>query len=476
MIEALRAMGEYAKENSQESLLSQVVENPNSNGNYNTVLIIVFKEENDEVVFDEIEVEEFTVEKLDKYAYKFGSSRGGDLTPTSKITDLEKTFNRIKKPLNKIEKSLEDSKEGRIIQGIKENLQEEKLSKEIFSKLSDVEFEDNAILTLGYRKKGKLMYVGDFEILTSSLMNRYDKKFYYRSSYRKSEEESIGENNTCYICSEKSNETYGFASPFSFYTVDKKGFTTGGFDRGEAWKNFPVCSDCAKILDLGRDYLEEKLSAEFSGLNYFIIPETVFGAEMGERAEYYGILETLEEHKSMSFEERTQAALTRAEDDLFYAMSEFDNYVNFNLLFYESQQSAFRILLYVEDIIPSYLNEIFDAKNKIEKDTLFRNLTGKDGDTFSLKFNFNIISDFFYIDPNENNRQDMKDQFLEILDKIITGRQISYHLLIKRFTEHLRLKYRQGDSIWYDNLKAIMILKFLNELDLLAYKYKEEGG
>jgi len=473
VIQALKAMGDYVQENSNESLLSQVVDNPNSNGKYNTVLVIVFKEEDGEVQFDEIRVEEFTKQKLDKYAYKYGSPRGGDLTPTSKITDLEKTFKRIKRPLDKLCKKLDSkTRDEEIIASINDIINNDEISKSIYDKLEAIDYEDNAVLTIGLKNnKDKLRYVGDFEDFTQSLMEKYEKKFYYKSSYRKAEKESIGEDTVCYICSQEADRTYGYVSTFAFYTLDKQGFTPGGFKRGEAWKNYPVCPECAKTLDLGKDYLERNLSARFCGINYFIIPKTIFSSDGIDREELFEILEDLEERRKMSLEEDNREALTNAQDDIFEVMSEFNNYINFNLMFYEEQNSAFRILLYIEDVLPSYIKKIFEAKQNVDKEGIFKDLKGKE-EMFNLEFKFNLISNFFYV--GQINKPDFTKQFLEITNSIFRGQEISYQLLIDRFISHLQEKFRNNEITSYDNLKALMILKFLMNLGLLSEFGEEE--
>ncbi|MBM7624056.1 TIGR02556 family CRISPR-associated protein [Sporohalobacter salinus] len=473
MIHALKVIGDYVRKNSDESLLSQVVENPNSNGKYNTVLVIVFKKEEEEVVFDEVLVEEFSDQKLDKYAYKYGNPRGGDLTPTSKVTDLEKTFRRIKRPLDKLCKKLDgDTEAEKMILSIDEIINDEEISEEIYGKLEAIEYDDNAVLTIGIRnEENELKYVGGFEEFTQSLMEKYEKKFYYRSSYRKAEKESVGKENLCYICSKEVDKTYGYASTFAFYTLDKKGFTPGGFKRGQAWKNYPVCPECAKILDLGKDYLEENLSARFCGLNYFIVPKTIFGTEGIEKKAFFTILDQLKEYRKVSLKEDTKKGLVSSQNNLFEAMSEFDNYVNFNLMFYEEQNSAFRILLYIQDVLPSYIKNIFEAKKEVDEEEIFRDLNGKDG-VFDLDFKFNLISNFFYVD--QINKPDFTKQFLEITNSIFKGQKISYELLIDRFIAHLQEKFRNNESTWLDNLKAVMILKFLKKLNLLSETGKEE--
>jgi CRISPR-associated protein Csh1 len=475
MIEALKTIGEYAKEKSTDSLLTQLVDNPNSNGQYEKVLLIVFKYEEGEIKYQGVEVEEFTKSKLDKYAYKKGSSRGGDLTPTSKITELNKTFPNLQRPIKKLCDILNgDTKNEKIILKIYEILNTKETSEKIFQELINVyeKLDGNAILTIAVYDNNKKLYVGDFEEFTSFLLDGYEKKFYQKSSYTKTENEAVGYNNICYICSRKSSKTYGFVGTYSFYTLDKPGFTSGGFNRGEAWKNYPVCPECARTLDLGKDYLEEYLSARFCGINYLIIPKTIFTTEGENRQEIFNVLEYLEEHRKMSLSEETKDRLSDTEDELFALMKDFSNFINFNLVFYEEQKSAFRILLYIEDVLPSYIKQIFTVKKTIDDEDIFKDLTGKDGEKFSMYFSFKLISDFFYV--NQTNKPDFTKHFLEITNGIFKGKKLSYYQLIERFVSHLQEKFRNGESTWYDNLKALMILKFLDKLNLIPDMRKGE--
>ena len=471
MIEALKMMGQYVKQNSTGGMVDKIVDNPNSNGKYNTVLILVFTKDGEEIVFKNVEVEEFSLQNLSKYAYKYGNPRGGDLTPTSKLTEAIKTYKRIQRPLKKVCKKLKgDSETEKLIAAIYELLQNEDLSEQILEELEGVEYEDNAVLTLGYRpdKDADLLYVGDFDEFTQMLVDQYQKNFYYK--YKK---KSIGKDNICYVCSNDSKQTYGYVCTFPFLTYDKPGFISGGFDQKKTWRNYPVCPECAEILDLGRDYLTTNLTSRFCGIDYFIIPKTIFSADDDNREELFAILEELENHKKMSLNETTTDQLTKAQDDIFKEMSEYDNYVNFNLMFYREQNSAFRILLYIEDVLPSYLQDIFAAKEEVDEQEIFRQLKGKEGKLFNLNFKFNLISDFFYV--SHGSGRDFTEDFLEITNNIFSGRKISYRLLINRFIEHIREKFRNDKSIKYDNLKAIMILKFLKKLDLLSKTGKEKG-
>ncbi len=86
--------------------------------------------------------------------------------------------------------------------------------------------------------------------------------------YSKYKTESIGRDKVCSVCQAKKAEVYGFVNTYNFYTVDKPGFVTGGFRQEDAWKNYPVCFDCAAMLEEGRKYIDNYLSFKFYGFNY----------------------------------------------------------------------------------------------------------------------------------------------------------------------------------------------------------------
>lgn len=93
MIEAVSRIGGCILEKSgREDPLTIYIENPNSNGKYNTVLLVLLKESGGEYFFSRVIMDEFKND-LGLYLYKKGSSRGTDITPTSKSAEsLERTF------------------------------------------------------------------------------------------------------------------------------------------------------------------------------------------------------------------------------------------------------------------------------------------------------------------------------------------------------------------------------------------------
>jgi CRISPR-associated protein Csh1 len=425
--------------------------------------MIVFKKIDQKVEFDRVDVEEFTKEKLEKYAYKHGSSRGGDITPTSKITKIEKTYDNIKKPLNKICSRISTksdfSENEKIILEINEILQNEPVNGNVYSELIKIKYDKSAVLTIVYDTGDGLKYVGDFPELIEDMIIESEKKY-----YSKYEKESLGTNNLCYICSKPSEKTYGFVGTYEFYTLDKPGFVSGGFNQEDAWKNYPVCPECAKILDLGRNYVEEKLSNNFCNFNYSIIPKPIFEMDDNKSEEFFEI--NFEKYR-LSLNQKKIQKLTNSEEDLFSLMSESSNFMNFNMLFYEKDNSAFRILLYVEDVSPSHIKKIYESKNAVERFDIFKNLK-KDKEVYDLEFKLDLLSKFFYTwAPKNSDTKTHKKQFLEIINSIFTGSKISYQFLMRRFAEHFQNQFKNDYFLKEDVLSALMILKFLKRLNLL---------
>jgi CRISPR-associated protein Csh1 len=93
VIEAVSKIGDYVQEKKGGGdSLSTYIENPNANGKYKAVLIVLLKEIDGAYSFSRVVRDEFQSD-FGKYLYKKGAPNGTDATPTSKLAGkLEKTF------------------------------------------------------------------------------------------------------------------------------------------------------------------------------------------------------------------------------------------------------------------------------------------------------------------------------------------------------------------------------------------------
>ncbi|AKB75548.1 CRISPR-associated protein, Csh1 family [Methanosarcina lacustris Z-7289] len=464
MIEAMKEIGEYALEKENKALndfVSILVENPASNETYKHVFCIKFASSQDHFEFKGIEHQEYSKEKIAKYLYKRGSSNGPDITPTARVTEIKKTFlNKIigwfSKPLKEA-KPILDGEEVQFLEllgkCIKEN--EEIILSELEPKVNSIDAKENSILTLVLEENGFIRYVGDFEVFRKILKNNGASKFYSKYDIVSKEDDKV-----CSVC-KTHKEVYGFVTPYEFYTVDKRGFVSGGFDQSKAWRNNPVCLECALKITAGKEYIEKYMSFGFYGFNFLLIPKLL---TKNANEDIFDVFENFNE-KKFAFNEGYQNFLQANEIDILNILSEKDDYLNFNFQFYEKSNSAYRILLYIEDVLPSRLRKLFKSKEIVDKRHIFRNYFSNDTETKSIQFTLGNVRWFF---PNTLEDPDLNKYFLEITNGIFTGTSIDYNFLLKYVMQRIRKDFRNENSTRYSLFLGFQMLDFLNQLRLLG--------
>jgi CRISPR-associated protein Csh1 len=269
---------------------------------------------------------------------------------------------------------------------------------------------------------------------------------------------SSAANHICSICGEEKRVS-GDPQIFKFYTIDKPGFIAGGLNKADAWKNFPLCYECKLDIEEGRRYVEQNLKFKFHGLYYFLIPRLLF---TDVQPELMKIL--LDAKKSISLKKQAKKRITNDENDILDIVSRESDVLTVNFLFLSKEQSAERILLLIEDIFPSRIREIFDAKDRV--DTLFSNSDCDD-------FTFAKIRTFFAQSSEGKKNYDLDKYFLEIVDATFRGKKIDFSFLIKFCMAVIRREFikeeREIDFKKRVN-DALMAVMFLKELGLLSFK------
>lgn len=468
MIEAIRNIGEYALYRNKKNInepLNILIDTP-ANKNTKGVMFITLDNHEGAFKYRGIEIEEYTKEKLEKYLYRKGTSRGTDVIPTSMVTKIGGTFNtkifnwfkNYKKKNNATDEMLYD-----IFSCIEKN------KEKILSELKEKSTTENNVISLKINGK----YLGDYDVFRNILVRSSKENF-----YNKFNKTSKSSNQSCSVCKMIKEDVFGFVSTFNFYTVDKPGFVSSGFRQENAWKNFPVCWGCALTLEEGRKYLRDNLNFNFYGFKYLLIPKFVKGVKEEIQKD---IFKKIEFQKQPQFRKREIKRLTSDENEILELMSEQENYLNVNFLFYSAPKgfdgSVFNILLYIEDILPSRLKKLFEVKNVIDREQLFKNpmilvskeKSKKEGES-PLEFNFGIVQTFF---PKVSNNRTFNKYFLEIVNKIFTGKPINYDFLLNFIVRKIREDFAKGDNKENNTLKAFMLLLYLSELELLNIKQEE---
>ncbi len=462
MIEAVKEIGDYSLEKSGGQLdpTDIVIEDPDSNGTYKHILGIRVNKNEKGFEYAGIELEEYSKSKIKQYLYKQDASRGTDFTPTGRVTEIDKTFkNKILLWFTNITEENQITfvdDEITFLKGLNGCLKSntEAILSDLKIKYTNLDKKDRSIITLLIYSPDK-KYIGDFPVFRRILLENTSNGY-----YQKYGKESKSTNKVCSVCRKKSEVVFGFVRTYEFYTIDKPGFVSGGFDQSLAWKNYPVCLKCALTLEEGKKYIHEKSRFRFYGFDYYVIPKLF---NENKRNEIFRILEDFKD-KDPKFEPKYIRLLDANEDDILSILAEKENFFNNNLLIYQKDNSAFRILLYIEDILPSRLKKLFQAKKNVDKISIFSSYN----DGKSIEFNFGNIYSFFSRRNKENREQDLGAYFLEITNKIFTNKKIDYSFLLWGIIKKIRRDFQdETKSTKYLTLLGFQLLIYLNELELL---------
>ncbi|MEN4006115.1 MAG: TIGR02556 family CRISPR-associated protein [Methanobacteriaceae archaeon] len=478
-------LGKFVTEKEKSDILELFLDKQKLVSKTKKILVINLIKRGDCFVYDRIIDEKLSKDKIIKYLYKGGPSRGVDFTPSSLIPkDAVSTFeSRIlrwfdkqedSKFLENIHQALLDSKET-IISNLKD-------------KYSSIDGEDkkNVLLTISIQDESEFdrKYIGDYDIFRKIVLEDSKERYYHLKS--------IGESKghgKCYLCDEET-EVYGFvpnAFGFSFSNADKKG-NVPGFIQTDQWKQVPICGKCAIFLEAGKKFVEEYLSFNMFNIRYFVIPQFLFKGEVGAFEEFYNRI-TYSQEKS--YENRLIDEEDKEdEDSLYNAIKGMKDVLEFKFLFYGVKGGGkfIDILNYVESVLPSWIKEMHDAQVSIRKDILFQEDNLKpifgnaEGNFVSLrisqkkkvsqnkigitehKWYAGFLRDFFPY--NTHNKY-----FLDLIGFIIAGKSINPDFLISSFMNMIQRAHRRNpENDYYMKILAIesmMLYMFLNELNLI---------
>ncbi len=422
--------------------------------------------------------------KANSILYKKGPSNGADYSPTTRLTNSSKSFDYDKfykkflhyfkdipkwltdtdKEFFKCLKNTLTNNEKAIIDDIDRAIKENGV---LDSK------EKNCVVSL--RIDGKS--VSEFEMFKKQL-----HKLIQDSAKKFDNKNVIGKNRMCCLTHEISDEVYGNANNFSFMTWDKWSFISGGFNKKEVWKNYPVSPDAYTFTEIGKRKVMQNLIYYFCGFQYAVIPKLT---NSSDKIKLVDVVEDLsrgnENEKDVYINKDNLYRLTRKEDRVFRKIEKEDNRLLFDFMFYEASNNAFRILLYIDDIRPSLIKTLYKAQKEIQSYPMFhyvrdKEITYNKGKSneyiYQAIFTFDAVRSFFY---NRKDRGNFDKTFLELTGKIFNLRKIGYDLLLDRFVKDIQYNFRNGYGLLIPVTNAFLILYFLNHLKILNRIRKRKG-
>lgn len=265
--------------------------------------------------------------------------------------------------------------------------------------------------------------------------------FYKDLSTPKKGRQARGEG-CCAICGRTSTEVFGSARPYNFYAVDKEGFFQSLWVEN-AWKNFPVCKNCALLLKFGRIFVDNCFNPTVKG------NRTTIG---GHRVKVVPKILMLENKLRDLFQKRVFEQFRRIGEKIFpdevekiadresyllVKLNEMNVVGSYEFLFYKQVQAQFEVLQHISDVLPSRVSNINKAiktlNDEILKDAFFRS-------DHLIGFSFGFLRTLFT--PISNNT---KEHYvlnpLHLVDSIFTGRRVPYKVLMRDFSNRLKAAY-----------------------------------
>lgn len=467
MINSIAELGRFEKTKNPDLTSFDIwLEDSFDNGKYPNLFLIEFIKADSKWTFEKIDVWQNSTNLKSKLLYKFGSSSGPNITPTSKVTTgIEVTIPR------KIINWFESNKNKNFLSTEEKNFLDE-ISKEIRGGKEDIYkairekagMVDNTGIVLSpvFTENGNQKFIGDYEFFKKFITEESKQGYKYSPTFKKY---SFSKNETCSVCNKVKNEVFGFFTSLAFYTVDKPGMVTGGFQQDKSWKNYPVCLDCALDVETGIKLMDQELSFKFYGLRYYLIPRTITKRASGD------IIDSiLDFKKSPRINEADRERLTNDEKDIFEMLQEEQNNVALNLVFYaKPQKGVLRILAVIEEVLPSRIRQLFNAKHFTENIVFLKeHKTKENKDMF--RFSFGTLRTFL---PNNKIEGNNDKSFLELTRMVFSDIKIDYQFILHQIISHIRNNFVQNQAIWFQTIQGFMLIVYLNKLNLFRKNLKE---
>lgn len=438
MISAVRELGLLSLKMTGKDVLAALTETINP-GKYPNMFVIEIQKENNNYSFTNLDLEETNCTGAGSYLYRKGPPNGANFSPTALITEPEKTFQvKILGWFRTAEKLSLSQADQEMITSVKKVLeaQQQRIVALLKENLADIKGSTGLTLKIGD------YYLQDMTAFRDIFLQLVAIK-----------EDSISaQEKVCSVCGQRKAKVSAGAPAYKFYTIDKPGFITGHFIKENSWRNYPVCSECSLALDEGKRILEENFRFSFYGLSYYLVPQFI----LNEPSPFILSILAGEMEKNVKLNDSAGSKLTTYEDDILYELASEKDTMTLNFLFLRKEQSSERILLLVEDVLPSRLRNLFNAK--VAVDRIFP----------QQPFHLGRVRTFFAKSDEAKRDNDLDKYFIEMIDKIFKGLPVAMSFLATHFMREIRRDFNNGNINSFKMLDAVETMLFFAHLNMLG--------
>jgi len=445
--------------------------------NSTNIIYVDFQKQDNNIEFIGTTFTEFDPYESNKLLYKKGSSRGTNLSPTTIITELNKSYK------NKFVKWFSNNKKDEFISliydeidnhvdDIKDSILSTLVNNELSNDKGKIKGNNKVLLSIRIKEDDKFNYLSDYPIFGNIVIDQVNEK-YYRSGSKK-----IKGNGICYLC-DNEKELYGLVPSsigLTFATADKAG-SIPGLNIKNQWKQAGICQDCALYLTVGKNFIEENMNFSEFDLHYYAIPKFL----VNPSENFDEIYDFIEDNKNKKYEDE----LVSEEDEIKEIVDKMGDVLEFKYLYYEASNNSFKILGYVESLLPSWLGKIYQKQLNIENEekypmfsednmkkilgpkvegnliTILRNMDKYDR-LSSSNWYAGILRSFM---PYKTKNK----YYLDIITSILSRRKLDFNFLLSIFMDTIRSSWKDNHNEYIlklNILRSLVLIVFLDDLDL----------
>lgn len=423
---------------------------------------VIVAEINDGTLEPDLKVEDFKSAWVDKYLFREAKANATNLVPTFYLqaqADADKQADSIRKMVKKVRQSITNYKHTFItvdqIDAIERMLQAYPLNTSV-SYLFTMKVDGN--------------YFGDVQA---------NRDLFITEAYQKYSNGSSATDKVCSVTYERSDEVWGRVDTLGFAVTDVA-FARNGFDTSESYKMFPVAPDVVKTLEGAKRLILERLSRNFYGMKYFVMPR--FLQKISNDSAELLWSEFLQKCDVQNTTLTTQFSPLIQNESIIGAILDSETLsrdtVYYDIFFYQPNNAQFMIKLHVSDVLPSRFRRIMRAKELVDRHyapivDLIPTFTKGVFEKFTVTFSG--LKDYFA----KKVRTDwvFHPYFFRIVEAVFYNQKLDGEQLLRAFMDTIKVSFKNSGELPYqfsrDVRHTFVLLQFFYQLKLISFSDME---
>ena len=402
--------------------------------------------------FHSVDGAQITSKRLNALVYKNGPGNGTDPTAISKFGEFPfKTVKRVGKAVKGIAEAIEDKQILQAAESYTNNQKE--ITALVEQKVDELELNigSRGLLSVALETDDGFNHLCENDEVLKWFVD--DSLAGYGKSKKGANDDCLAENATCSICHQVADRIFGNFNELKTYNLDKPGMITGGFSNHQTARNLPICELCAGKVSLGLNTALTSFSYRMAGQTYLLLPECI-NSELREI-----VVELAREKREReTLRDDELGAITEDEDEILTELADRfaeSDQVSLKFIFYEAKNESWRVKAEIDQVLPSRLKAVLDAKKAVER----RPWRG-DKDFLSMS----VVREFAAAVSTNSKRE-----FLAQVSAIFAGKTIDRNLVLRNCVDTILKAMKQDEkkANWVVR-RAWMLLDFYQTLSIIS--------